>query len=106
MECRTAETMMDGLHNCILHQTTEILAYLGGITNSNNAVGKVQECIDNTQLAQDNYLERLKAAVNKLATVQLEAEALLVPLPPSLRREWRRVHLQQQQLQRVVPHQQ
>ena len=82
LECKTAENMLDGLRNHIGHQTTEILSYLEGITNQDNTVGKVQECIENMQLAQDSYLERLKAAVNKLATVQLEAESLLVPPAP------------------------
>ena len=82
LECKTAENMLDGLRNRIIHQTTEILSYLEGITNQDNTAGKVQECIEQTQLAQDSYLERLKAAVNRLAVVQLEAESLLAPAAP------------------------
>ena len=63
-------------------ETTEILSYLEGITNQENAAGQVKECIEQTQLAQDSYLERLKAAVNRLAVVQLEAESLLAPAAP------------------------
>ena len=48
MECPTAETMMDGLRNRVLHQTTEIMGCLESITNTDNAVGKVKECIENT----------------------------------------------------------
>ena len=103
LECKTAENMLDGLRNRILHQTTELLSCLEGITNQENARGKVQECIDNTQQAQDSYLERLKAAVNRLATVQLEAASLLS--------QWMRLKVaplqqQQQQEQKVEPHKQ
>ena len=43
--------MLDGLRNRIIHQTTEHLSCLEGITNQENARGKVQECIENTQQA-------------------------------------------------------
>ena len=82
LECKSAEDLLDGLRNRILQQTTDLLSCLEGITNTENPTGKVEECIENSKQAQESYLERLKAAVNKLAVVQLESSSLLEPLPP------------------------
>ena len=82
--------MTNALHNRILNLTSEIEGCLESISNTRNGAGKVRECIDNTKTAQDDYLGKLKASIQKLAAVQLEAKALLVPLPPYQGRGLRR----------------